>query len=69
MGVSLFGHCISFISITYFDQLIIVWFWLLAIISPLPVLKKGKGRPVSRKLPDVPAVGVSGINHLRTMKT
>jgi hypothetical protein len=34
-GVSLFAHCVSFISITYFDQIIVVWFWLLAIISCL----------------------------------
>jgi O-antigen ligase len=33
MGVSLFAHCLSFISITYFDQLILIWFWLLAIIT------------------------------------
>jgi hypothetical protein len=32
MGVSLFAHCLSFISVTYFDQLILVWFWLQAII-------------------------------------
>jgi hypothetical protein len=33
LGVSLFAHCVSFVSITYFDQIIIVWFWLLAVIS------------------------------------
>lgn len=35
IGVSLLAHCVSFISITYFDQIVIVWFWLLASISSL----------------------------------
>jgi hypothetical protein len=37
LGVSVFAHCLSFVSITYFDQLIIIWFWLLAVISSIPV--------------------------------
>jgi hypothetical protein len=40
LGVSLFGHCLSFISITYFDQLIIIWFWLLAVISSIPITSR-----------------------------
>jgi hypothetical protein len=35
IGVSLFTHCFSFISVSYWDQLIVVWFWLLASISCL----------------------------------
>jgi hypothetical protein len=35
IGVSLFTHCFSFISISYFDQMIVVWLWLLASISCL----------------------------------
>ena len=35
MGVSLFTHCFSFLSISYFDQIIVVWFWLLAAIAGL----------------------------------
>jgi hypothetical protein len=35
MGVSLFAHCLSFMSVPYFDQSIMVWFWLLAAISSL----------------------------------
>jgi hypothetical protein len=31
-GVSLFAHCVSFTSVTYFDQIVIVWYWLLASI-------------------------------------
>jgi hypothetical protein len=33
MGASLFAHCLSFMSVPYFDQMIIIWFWLLAVIS------------------------------------
>jgi hypothetical protein len=40
LGVTLFAHCLSFLSVTYFDQIIVVWYWLLAalclaIYSPL----------------------------------
>jgi hypothetical protein len=38
LGVSLFGHCLCFISVTYFDQLIVIWFWLLAVIFSIPIL-------------------------------
>jgi hypothetical protein len=33
LGVCLFTHCVSFWSIPYFDQLAVLWFWLLAAIS------------------------------------
>jgi hypothetical protein len=33
MGTSLFAHCLSFISVPYFDQMILIWYWLLAAIS------------------------------------
>jgi hypothetical protein len=33
LGVALFVHCVSFVSITYFDQSIVLWFWLLAAIG------------------------------------
>jgi hypothetical protein len=32
MGVSLLAHCLSFMSATYFDQIVVVWYWLLAAI-------------------------------------
>jgi hypothetical protein len=35
LGVSLFAHCVSFISIPYFDQIIVFWYWLLAAIALL----------------------------------
>jgi hypothetical protein len=31
VGVSVFAHCISFLSITYFDQSIIIWGWIQAV--------------------------------------
>jgi hypothetical protein len=35
IGVSLFTHCFAFISVSYYDQIVVVWFWLLASISCL----------------------------------
>lgn len=35
LGVCLAEHCVSFISISYFDQIVVMWFWLLAILSLL----------------------------------
>jgi hypothetical protein len=32
VGVCLFAHCLSFMSATYFDQTVVVWYWLLAAI-------------------------------------
>jgi len=37
LGVSLFAHITSFISVCYFDQVIIFWYLLLAIIATLAV--------------------------------
>jgi len=33
LGVALTCHCTAFISVSYFDQSIVFWFWLLATIS------------------------------------
>jgi hypothetical protein len=38
-GVSLSTHCFSFLSITYFDQSVVVWYWLLAVIACLGSLQ------------------------------
>ncbi len=35
LGVCLFGHCVSFMSVSYFDQIIVMWYWLLAVMSLL----------------------------------
>jgi hypothetical protein len=36
LGISLASHCAAFISVSYFDQIQVFWFWLLAVISGLP---------------------------------
>ena len=33
LGASLFAHIVAFISVSYFDQVIVIWFMLLAVIS------------------------------------
>ena len=35
IGVSLAAHCVSFVSVSYFDQIVVMWYWLLAVISML----------------------------------
>jgi hypothetical protein len=37
-GVSLAAHCAAFISISYFDQIQVFWFWLWAVIAVLPTV-------------------------------
>jgi hypothetical protein len=39
MGVCLLGHCVSFVSIAYFDQIVVMWYWILAAISMLCLLR------------------------------
>ena len=62
IGVSLFAHCFSFLSVSYFDQIIVAWFWLLASISCLlgihslrtvsvPLARKQSWAPVSTPSP------------------
>jgi hypothetical protein len=33
LGVSLFGHCLSFMSVPYFDQMIVIWYWIVAVTA------------------------------------
>jgi hypothetical protein len=35
LGICLFGHCVSFLSVAYFDQIVVMWYWVLAVISML----------------------------------
>ncbi len=54
VGACLFAHCVSFLSVSYFDQIIIMWYWLLAVFSMLadelaavqtaPLLEPGLGQ-------------------------
>jgi hypothetical protein len=35
IGVSLLGHCLSFLSVPYFDQIIVIWYWVLAVCASI----------------------------------
>jgi hypothetical protein len=37
LGVCLASHCAAFISVSYFDQIQVFWYWLLALIAGVPV--------------------------------
>jgi len=34
-GACLIGHCLSFFSVSYFDQIVVIWYWLLAAMAVL----------------------------------
>src|SRR5437899_11645617 len=36
LGITLACHCTAFISVFYFDQTLVFWFWLLAAIASIP---------------------------------
>lgn len=40
MGVALFSHAVTFIGVTYFDQMIVFWYVLLAMISTVSDLSR-----------------------------
>jgi hypothetical protein len=47
LGVSLFVHCMSFVSISYFGQIIMLWYLSLALIAGMPmhaVRRRATGR-------------------------
>lgn len=39
LGVTLLTHSLSFLSVTYFDQMTVMWYWLLAVIASLGSLE------------------------------
>ena len=43
LGVSLFAQCMMFIGVSYFGQIIIIWYLLLAMIGSLPVKQSAIG--------------------------
>lgn len=47
LGTSLFIHTVSFISISYFGQIIMIWFLLLAMIASITSRSERSGRPGS----------------------
>ncbi len=38
LGVILVSHCISFLSVSYFDQIVVMWYWLLASLSMVELI-------------------------------
>jgi len=60
LGVSLASHCAAFISVSYFDQIQVFWFWLLAVIAGVPVWAAQKNpveyRSVAENVNESPAV-------------
>ena len=38
LGVSLFVHCVNFIGVSYFGQIIILWYMILAIITSIDLV-------------------------------
>jgi hypothetical protein len=52
-GVSVYTHCISFFSVTYYDQLAVIWYWLLAVISRIAYDESTDAAPAaSRENPE-----------------
>jgi len=41
LGAALFSHLIAFVGISYFDQTVVAWYGLLAMISAIAVRRKG----------------------------
>ena len=52
MGVTLFTHCLSFMTVTYFDQMVVVWVWLLAAISGIVACGVHQARIRSMWMPE-----------------
>ena len=53
LGVSLFAHCVTFLSVNYFDQLILVLYWLLAAIASVSAANARACEPAQVALPVV----------------
>ena len=45
VGVSLFANCTAFVSVSYFDQIQIFWFWLLAAIAAQAAIPQESRQP------------------------
>jgi hypothetical protein len=42
IGVCLATHCVSYMSVSYFDQMVVFWYWLLAVIAALSLVPVGE---------------------------
>lgn len=65
IGCALFTHMVSFMGITYFDQMMVSWFFLLAMISaldgiPVPVFQKPEV-DIYRETPQFEGAGEGGV--------
>jgi hypothetical protein len=56
-GVALVSHCMAFISVSYFDQIRVFWFWLLAVIPALPLVAGSLSNPVPSNEPGPSVLG------------
>ena len=72
-GVALAAHCAAFMSVHYFDQVLIFWVWPVTVVAvslvkskrPIPVSSVNERRPqVGRKV--VPTVGGAALRLART---
>lgn len=65
IGCALFTHMVSFLGITYFDQMMVSWFFLLAMVSaldgiPVPVFQKPEV-DIYRETPQFESAGEGGV--------
>ena len=58
LGVALCVHCASMLSVSYFDQIIVLWHWLLAVICCVECSKKAEALQAETREHAVPAEGV-----------
>lgn len=59
LGASLFTHVVSFFGVSYFDQMVIYWYSLLAMIASLPVTGSSHSLPKPWQKRPLATVGVS----------
>ncbi len=50
LGVAVFAHVISFMSVSYFDQIIIFWYMVLAVIASLTTYNSLANKPINDTL-------------------
>jgi hypothetical protein len=60
LGVCLCAHCVSFISVSYFDQIIVMWYWLLANFAMLLANYPAIARPILDSVQTQPVVSPGG---------
>lgn len=55
LGVALFAHLVSFISVSYFDQIVVFWYLLLAMVSLVGTLQLARSEAQERSGGPAPA--------------